>query len=191
MGSMVTSFTGLPSSPHVYLMAPPPLYKDGVFSGMSQHIINDVLPLILRSVVEALGGVGANITFIDAPYKALGGGGLACDACFYERGMGSDRGDGCHPVDFGYAELASAVCLVTSTMPCQCPEVNSKFRPNDPSSPDDSSSDLPKWLTICLMMSLCLVFCMYLLRSKLQRYRARELESEMLPYQIEEDGLSR
>jgi len=40
---------------NIFLMSPPPLWRDGIFRGMSQRIINQELPVLLADVAHELG----------------------------------------------------------------------------------------------------------------------------------------
>lgn len=111
--AMVASFRDLQSNPTVHLASPPPLFRDGAYD-MNQTVINAVLPVILQDVASKS---GPNVKFCDAAFKVFGGDSLSCHSCMYDDVL--QRGDGCHPVDYGYAQMALSLCIATSTR-CSC-----------------------------------------------------------------------
>ena len=62
------------SAPDLYLMIPPPLYLDGVYDGMNQTVINEVLPNIIPHNIAAPLALqwGSRIHVISI-FDALGG----------------------------------------------------------------------------------------------------------------------
>ena len=103
---MATSFLNMKSSPTLYVMVPPPLYQDDVYS-MNQTVINGVLPIILpREVVAPLvASFGAEKVKQLSIFDALGGTALER----YEAFCDLQNCDQCHPNDAGYGALAMAV----------------------------------------------------------------------------------
>lgn len=83
------------AAPKVFVLSPPPLYKDGVYN-MNQTVINTVLRHILPQVVHAS---PAQPVIIDV-FEALGGQSLS---------QPNITCDGCHPNDDGYNEIALAI----------------------------------------------------------------------------------
>jgi len=113
---MIASFAAMKSKPKIYLMVPPPLYRDGTY-GMNQTVINTLFPAVdgpaavrtidkellqppidLYSLFQAHCPVSGG-TPGHAPNKSL----VVCD--WIARG-GTDA---CHPDDLGYGKIAQAV----------------------------------------------------------------------------------
>ena len=65
---MVRIFQSLNPSPKVFLMIPPPVYKDGAFE-IKQSTVNEVLPKVIRDIAKDM-NIGDNV--IDN-FNALGG----------------------------------------------------------------------------------------------------------------------
>ena len=114
---MIASFAAMPSKPKIWLMVPPPLYRDGTY-GMNQTVINTLFPgqegadavrtlakaarlpepIDLFSLFQAhcpvAGGTPGhpeNSTLVPCDWIARGG------------------ADACHPNDTGYGKIAEAV----------------------------------------------------------------------------------
>merc|ERR1740123_2219128 len=120
---LVRRFAALASRPAVYLLAPPPLYKDNIY-GISQHVVNDVLPFMILPEIAAAG----EVLFSRSIFDSLGGQGLTCQSCMYEPGHVND---GCHPTDHGYAMMAETICDLLrgegdSVGPCSWPVASSR-----------------------------------------------------------------
>ena len=94
--SMVKSFQAMTPPPDIYIMIPPPLYKDGVYS-MNQTVINDVYPTLIPNIAKQLNIPDNHIVDL---FKFMGGKNLTMPDMFI---------DGCHPNDNGYKVLAQAV----------------------------------------------------------------------------------
>jgi len=117
---MIASFAAMASKPRIYLMVPPPLYRDGTY-GMNQTVINTVFPAWHGpAAVRVLAAAAGLVTPIDlyslfqAHCPVTGGTpghpnnttDVPCD--WIARG-GTDA---CHPNDVGYGKIAEAVKAV-------------------------------------------------------------------------------
>jgi len=152
---MIKSFQTLPSSPHVYVLAPPPLFNDG-FVGMDQSIINEVLPVMLEEIASES---GPNVTFVDVVFRAFGGAKMTCHDCMYSC-FGS--GDGCHPSDFGHEQIAFALCSATDSL-CTCPAMEP---PGPPWSPHCLSSDRRVILILTIVPAYCCLMYLWIRRQR-------------------------
>uniref|UniRef100_A0A7S0BBQ9 SGNH hydrolase-type esterase domain-containing protein n=1 Tax=Pyrodinium bahamense TaxID=73915 RepID=A0A7S0BBQ9_9DINO len=96
---LVGAFTKLSSHPKVYLMLPPPLYKQGVYS-MNATVVNEAIPSLIQEVAIANGlppPVDVFGTFKEHCPPSLS---MSCDWISL---------DGCHPNDVGYWHIAETV----------------------------------------------------------------------------------
>jgi len=114
--AMVASFQAMASKPVVYIMVPPPLYKDGRY-GMNQTVINSIFPgdspAGIRSIAKAA-GLPAPIdlySLFQSHCPVVGGtpGHAANSTDTYCDWVGSGGRDGCHPDNTGYRQIAAAV----------------------------------------------------------------------------------
>lgn len=92
---MVNSFKSMESQPKIYLMIPPPLYKE-VFD-MIPQIINLELRTLIPDIAQDAGIPKERVINL---FEALGGIALDKEHMFV---------DGCHPNDEGYAVIADTV----------------------------------------------------------------------------------
>ena len=105
---ILANFRAMPSQPNVFLVLPPPLYTDGMYT-MNKTLINVVLPRLLRRV--------ASDALTLAPIDAFG---LFAAHCSPTAQYWCDwTVDGCHPNDYGYMKLASGVA---EALHAACPE---------------------------------------------------------------------
>merc|ERR1711972_195918 len=118
----VRSFLDLSSRPVVYLMSPPPLFKDG-YEGMSADVVSNSIPPILKTVASDL---GERVIFVEAVTDVFGGKSRSCTGCMFEEAF-ARYGDGCHPVAYGYSQMALALCIATA-QGCHCPYVKPSTR---------------------------------------------------------------
>ena len=110
--ALINVFASMPSKPQIFIMSPPPLYKDGRYN-MEQEVLNTELPKLVPQVAlqnklpppidlfkmyeghcpirYGTPGVPPNAT--DQPCDWIGCGGV----------------DACHPDNVGYGEIAKAV----------------------------------------------------------------------------------
>lgn len=92
---MIQRVRNLPSKPEVFVMIPPPLFKDKVFD-MNQTIINTVFPTLVRDLASVM-----STNVIDIYSAVLG---EATDS------TGSDLScDGCHPTAKGNQIIADTM----------------------------------------------------------------------------------
>ena len=124
---MVHSFLSLSSKPKVYVMVPPPLYRDGRYN-MNQTVINSLFPgsgpAGVRTIAEAVRVPESQVIDIYSLFQkecpVVGGTpghppnatDVACDWIGWCAGASSTQClgiDGCHPNDVGYGEIAKLV----------------------------------------------------------------------------------
>ena len=86
------------TNPRIYVMIPPPLYKDGAFS-MTADVINNKLPAMITEIAK---NMGLESNAIINQYEVGGGAAMTKPQLF---------ADGCHPNDEGYFAMAEAVAL--------------------------------------------------------------------------------
>ena len=98
---MGQTFQALESSPELFIMVPPPLYKDGTYS-MNQTVINEVFPKIIPSLGQNLGLDEDHIIDI---FSAMGG----TEMNQFELFCDGQNCDACHPNDSGYTFMASQI----------------------------------------------------------------------------------
>lgn len=91
---MVTEFQKMESSPAIWLMVPPPLYRDGTID-MKQSVINEHYP---QKIPEIAARCSIPSNKVINLFDALGGGALANPNYLLD--------DACHPNDFGYFHIA-------------------------------------------------------------------------------------
>jgi len=111
--ALIGVFARMPSRPKIYLMRPPPLYKDGRYD-MLQTVINGGLPTLVELIATAAGlpppidifvrfekhcPVLAGTDFAHPPNATD----VACDW------IGCGGVDACHPDNVGYGVIAQAV----------------------------------------------------------------------------------
>ena len=95
---LLDAFRAMPSQPNLFLVLPPPLYTDGIYT-MNKTLINSVLPQLLKSVattaldLEPIDVYGMYASHCDPSAQYW------CDWTI----------DGCHPNDVGYGQLAGKV----------------------------------------------------------------------------------
>jgi acyl-CoA thioesterase I len=112
--SLIGAFKATVSKPAIYVMKPPPLYRDRVYYDMNQSAINTALPRLVDEVARASLLPSAPIDLFD----------LFQQHCPVENGMpghppsvvdvpcdwiASGGTDACHPNDEGYGKIAQAV----------------------------------------------------------------------------------
>jgi len=95
--SMLTILKALPNKPTVYAMIPPPLYRH--IYGMNQTVINSIFPVLLPKI-NSENHLPHHAIDI---FNAMGGHDLTDPTWF---------ADGCHPNNYGYTQLATAVSKV-------------------------------------------------------------------------------
>ena len=120
---MIASFAAMASNPKIWLMVPPPLYRDGTY-GMNQTVINTLFPAAAgAAAVRALAKAASLPEPIDLfslfqGHCPVSGGTpghpenktlVTCD--WIARG-GTDA---CHPNDMGYGKIAEAVKAVIAS----------------------------------------------------------------------------
>eukprot|EP00730_Choanoeca_flexa_P006331 TRINITY_DN12136_c0_g3_i1.p1 TRINITY_DN12136_c0_g3~~TRINITY_DN12136_c0_g3_i1.p1 ORF type:complete len:233 (+),score=38.01 TRINITY_DN12136_c0_g3_i1:124-822(+) len=124
--NMVATFKALYPPPKIVIGIPPPLYPPYPYD-MNRTVINEELPALLRDLQSKLG-----VDAIADTFTALGGAnqsqpGITCKARHCRRWMRSFDvysrchcfvyvGDGCHPVDKGYAEMAKVFASVIRSL---------------------------------------------------------------------------
>ena len=110
--AMIRVFTSMASKPHVHLMTPPPLYRDGRY-GMLQTAINTDLPRLVPQIATA-NGLPPPVNLFGlyerhCPVRA-GTPGVPPNATdVYCDWIGCGGVDACHPDNRGYGEVAKAV----------------------------------------------------------------------------------
>ena len=125
--AMAKDFLAMPSKPTLYVMVPPPLYRDGRYN-MNQTVINSLFPSHgaagIRTIAASLKLPASQIIDLFSMYQKqcpVTGGTLghppnstdvACDWIGWCSGVNSTEClgiDACHPNDEGYGQLAKAV----------------------------------------------------------------------------------
>ena len=116
--AMAKSFLGMPSKPKVFVMVPPPLYRDGTY-GMNQTVINTLFPgggpAGVRTIAAALKLPASQVidiySLMQQHCPVVGGtpGHAQNSTDVYCDWIGSGGKDACHPNDIGYGQLAAAV----------------------------------------------------------------------------------
>jgi acyl-CoA thioesterase-1 len=81
---MVKSFQAMKPQPEIFIMIPPPLYKDGVYL-MNQTVINEIYPKLIPEIAKQANINGAHIVDL---FGRMGGKDLSMPDLFF---------DGCHP----------------------------------------------------------------------------------------------
>lgn len=117
---MIGSFASMPSAPKIWLMVPPPLYRDGTY-GMNQTVINTLFPAAdgpasVRSLAKGAGlAEPIDLYSLFQAHCPVSGGtpghppnktDIRCDW------IGRDGTDACHPNNVGYGKIAAAVKAV-------------------------------------------------------------------------------
>jgi len=114
---MLANFVAMPSHPQVWLMVPPPLYREGTY-GMNQTVINSIFPAAKGpAAVRSLASAAALAAPIDlysrfqAHCPVTGGtpghpSNKTLTPCDWIARGGTDA---CHPNDVGYGQIATAV----------------------------------------------------------------------------------
>merc|ERR1719323_1495840 len=107
--SFIQTYQAMESSPMVFVMEPPPLYRQHAY-GMEQSVINDAIPRIVREVARR-GRLPPPISIFDTFRQYCPD--LQTDSCPYISGAtpsgGRRHDDGCHPNDSGYLLIARKV----------------------------------------------------------------------------------
>eukprot|EP01061_Rhynchopus_euleeides_P020857 TRINITY_DN3388_c0_g1_i5.p1 TRINITY_DN3388_c0_g1~~TRINITY_DN3388_c0_g1_i5.p1 ORF type:complete len:266 (+),score=64.29 TRINITY_DN3388_c0_g1_i5:46-843(+) len=116
---LTTLYKNMPSAPSVYIMTPPPMYKEWQY-GINNTVTNVVYPTLIPQLAQQYSLKGP----VDV-FNALGGANLAHPELF---------ADFCHPNDAGYLKLAQTVfdALVA--------EATATEAPPTPAPPTDKSS---------------------------------------------------
>ena len=111
MTELVVNFQSPVQRSKVLLISPPPLWRNGIFGGMQQNLINEELPRILRELSTELGCV-----FVDINHAMFAAGFDGDSSC-----------DGCHLYPSGQEFIARAVYqLITNLfVPPPSPRVRS------------------------------------------------------------------
>lgn len=130
---MARSFLALSPKPKLYVMVPPPLYRDGRYN-MNQTVINSLFPgsgpAAVRTIAEALGLPTSQVIDIyslfqkqcpvagGTPGHAPNATDVPCDWIGWCSGVNSTQClgiDGCHPNDVGYGHVARLVHAAISS----------------------------------------------------------------------------
>ena len=119
--TLIDTFRAMPSRPTVHIVIPPPIYRDGVY-GMLQTAVNTDLPRLIPQVAAdnqlpppidlfALFQAHCPIVY-GTPGHPPNSTDVSCDW------IGSGGWDACHPDDFGYLQVATAVQAAIKRTPC-------------------------------------------------------------------------
>ena len=95
---MISSCQSMKPEPDIYIVIPPPIYKDGVFTS-NQNLVNNIYPDLIRQICS-LSGI-KNDRIIDM-FSIMGGKDLSMSHLFI---------DGYHPNSDGYKHMAKHLFL--------------------------------------------------------------------------------
>lgn len=95
------SFKNMPSKPDVFVVVPPPVYKDG-FGAVNISITNTILPQLIEPLAKECGLGDDQVINL---FEAMGGASLSRPD-FYCSGQ---HCDGYHPIDAGQNQMAATI----------------------------------------------------------------------------------
>jgi len=100
---MIYTFSSLISTPDIYIMVPPPIFRPGW--GVSVHLLNNYIPnIVLPKIGKMSGRPLINV------FRMISGDNLTNAASFYYNSTQSGcLNDGLHLTDYGYARVALSV----------------------------------------------------------------------------------